>query len=1663
MIRKFSAIAILLCLAFATNSFAAVTTWQISTKLTNAGGQLAVNGAAAQITVGNTVTKVINSVVPAQTIPVVITATTAGYTISALTVNGAAIPAAVGLTSFTAYVGPFNVAQVHPATNYSASLTQSVTATFVRANPIVTPVVDAGGTVVPNVPSVVTYYVAGSNPVTGTKTFTFTAPVGNQMTVAISPASGNGLLATSVSGQTTTATLTQVTGNLTITGTLAAKAVAGAAQTILLPASGSTVVTLDSTGSTAGTFAWSQTAGPSVTLSNAAAAKPTFTATAVGQYSFKLVVTVGAATSTAYATVNITNSAATAARTQCAQCHESHVPVVGPTNYASWSSSRHRTQVVMCYNCHVGSNTGGHPGTLIGNPGLVSALTFVGTSNGVFCANCHSQVTGNATATHKTVGMTCGTCHSQTNNKHNINPADPVSLALSTDCYGCHNTNPAIWPAAHDATNTLDNCDECHNLASMHAIKGKYVAGSAAQKHQGAPTYALGANGAQDNATFGWYSARTGYLSQGAICADCHNDASNGVNGGFSEGGHGRISTNPMNPFVHYDWKARQTAFAAGVWGSRQNGNCTRCHTAYGFMKFSVMTTNYSRLQLKGSVQNDSTTANNVLICVSCHSDISNGTLRTDAQPKGNPTTLANGYFALFTSATATVMPGDTKIQIGFPGFHKSGICIPCHSGRSTDQVFTSVINRAKTDLKNYSTIGTSYYQHGKNMGQTFIGKGAHDFSGKLATIGGSGHMTVEMPATIPGADKGPCIGCHYTNPGKDHSLEVVPYSNFDMQHGCMNLVGCHIAANPDVAGMKASFQASVKALTILAHQKLDPLRATASELNTERVNVRFGRLYRASNSAADVAKAAIDGYGAWYNWQILKTYDPAAFVHNPQYARQLINDTIDYLDDGIINNSTSATIASLVGQTVQDVPGAGAAPVAVTFTNDDAVAAIGANGKAGYIYTPACNTCHSDIVTAWASSKHAASTTQNVTTFCNGCHLSGSHPYSKPTCIGCHVDKTFNGNAFTFAPTPLNHAANILDGTVKCITCHTTHGTALPTAYDQTICNTCHGQGGNNNSPAYKSVFQNLTTFAHNASFKYTMCFACHSDINSSGSITDTSLHANGTINLNGAGCVGCHSAGRNVVEPGFVNDNSGVRMITGVSGEFGANTLKNSHHIVNGLGDPTDDQCAVCHMEGIVTKYGIRANGAYHVSDAKVHLRNGNTTLFPVTNVAGDNSQFAWDPANPDHTAMDNFCFSCHNAAGAISSTGIAQNHNGNVASATNPFGDDLKNNYDGMSRGKVVNAFSQFSSGNASHHAVRSQRYSGRTRTAGDPRIITAVNPDSTPGSALGFAQNSSATLMMWGPRRTIYDAGFFNSTFTPLGKSAGDLGDDSTLHCGDCHTVGQWTNANTAFNKAAIGAHGSVNEYMLRNSAGTDARHNASTSGALVTFDITSVPSLVCYNCHVYKRYGMSGKHEGVNGGGDCNDDQWTYNSAGKSGSATANGTPARLARGTGNVSVWGGSGGGNMFGIQCANCHNAGNPITGSSFGGIHGGNNTYTSGNGITQSPYRFMPGLGNVKFAPNNMDKGAVVERTTTWEEQTLTTGSRATCYTLNTATTAPSYNMTNPADASYAAGQLTMGTWGACTDHGGSSTAGGHAGTSNLFTTRTNALRDLQRPLKY
>ncbi|MDR3581339.1 MAG: hypothetical protein P4L44_15370 [Oryzomonas sp.] len=701
-------------------------------------------------------------------------------------------------------------------------------------------------------------------------------------------------------------------------------------------------------------------------------------------------------------------------------------------------------------------------------------------------------------------------------------------------------------------------------------------------------------------------------------------------------------------------------------------------------------------------------------------------------------------------------------------------------------------------------------------------------------------------------------------------------------------------------------------------------------------------------------------------------------------------------------------------------------------------------NGGVALVDEGTCITCHSTTI-------DPVSGLDLVNEYANAAH---NLDVGGPGCQGCHGGGAeHNGVGPIPFPNPL--AINAATGMTQCSNA------------------ACHG-GADSQIPGVVATENTSLNFPNE-------CSHCHSITANGGihaaQVTSKVLTANDPNN-DPNDCVFCH----NVAAPQhgtLVNDNAGVRNVVQ---EFG----KWSHHVTGVTLNKA--HCAACHMEGTVSNGAIVIDQTKHMVDNMVHLRNVN-----------NDTDMQWNPENPNFTAMDNFCMGCHSATGASSPMSaqiqIIINANnivaaGKLASPTNPFGDTISNQYDLMQRPAVVDVASQFNTANPSHHAVMGQRYSGRTRVAGATRVVS--NPGNT--GVLAFARNSTATLP--GARTTIYDAGKLNATYRTLSPAPGTtdktLGDDSVLHCAECHTVGQFAtrgsvafgNLSTAFGsgitnfyKTAIGAHGSNNEYLLRNSIGSDHRHQGIQSDSKANYFPDKVtPYLVCFNCHAINTYGIN-SHVGEQNSGDqegnC-DAAINTNSVNLIGANRLQDTYS-FTFGTDVFGAPVGSTNSNIFGIQCSNCHASG-ISAGNIFGGIHGAKDaTYTDGAGNTTKHERFLPGLGNVMYVPgtkggifgghssaavtNNLGQPPYKFLTggttndANWEENAsvrfvgiIGTGSHshqagpAGCYTISNGTTPATdpegTGITSslvPAANGLTApnGQLLYGNWGGCSDH--------------------------------
>jgi hypothetical protein len=380
--------------------------------------------------------------------------------------------------------------------------------------------------------------------------------------------------------------------------------------------------------------------------------------------------------------------------------------------------------------------------------------------------------------------------------------------------------------------------------------------------------------------------------------------------------------------------------------------------------------------------------------------------------------------------------------------------------------------------------------------------------------------------------------------------------------------------------------------------------------------------------------------------------------------------------------------------------------------------------------------------------------------------------------------------------------------------------------------------------------------------------CVNCHNHVNATNdgfTVAGKAMHVDGNVQ-GGGDCVGCHTGTQNDAGNADIGNN-GVRAVVG---EFS----KQSHHVSGRAATKFD--CVVCHAEGDVS-----------TGETNASHKNGQIDLRDVDSAT---ATFTW--TGTQYYNLNNHCLSCHDSNGA----NVVRNADPAVTTETaaNPFGSSRTNTYDQQVRTAVVDVRTQFATGTYAWS--------------------TTANTTTMPTGFTGGNYNGNASQHgVLGPRyaTNVITAGKWTSTNLQGGQTPRD---NVRLFCGDCHTLGD----------PNIGAHGSNNEYMLKNSSGTDAEYTGGTNDN-------------CFICHASGSYnGTNGSTHGPDSGSD-----YVY-------SNTLTGT----ARGSAT---------GNLTGSACMNCHSGGT----SGWGGIHGATGTYTDGNNGTQTKYRFFPGFGNRGYIP--------------------------------------------------------------------------------------------------
>ena len=888
------------------------------------------------------------------------------------------------------------------------------------------------------------------------------------------------------------------------------------------------------------TFTWSATNGAIVgaqVISNGMSTVE-ITAPATGTFSVGLDVAVVGQPVAAPVTSTVT---VTTPVNSCLGCHDG---VGGPDN-SSYIGSKHDTKIT-CQNCHNPNNDLSHAykpvkeitcGTTSchtapshgdiasnncntchdkhslqvtgsvscdfchGNPPPtktfgVSTYTHVSAT----CSDCHSvPPTAAATGTHRDGGIeiltnntACAACHSYPPAGHVANGYNAVA-GTTPNCSTCHTFTGFNGPTHNNGTVDVGSmsCTSCHgnppqvltmaksghtgqhlNVTNCDMCHGAGAADGSSSNHKNGTINTLKSGAPHfNNVTSGMYPAA--YVTSTSTCANCHNVNANNqtIRQQWAASGHGNTAA---LPWIDYDFKTRS--------------ECVRCHTTTGFIAYST-----AKLTAAWGQATDKT--KEVLTCVGCHSDVANGVVRT---------VTPNKPFAdeqTFTNA-----------DVG-----TSNICMDCHSGRNNGASIQAKVT-AGANFANLSYIAPHYLTAGGSL----QGKSGFHFPGRTyAALSENAHSKVGTANSNNTGSNGPCVACHMSATAK-HTFSPVTETN-----GAITAITTNACAN--CHSDSSTFNASVlDAKKVAFTNALAVLKAALADKG---IVVTDNYPYVALKNWG-TGQAGANLMGAAFNYKLFAA-EPGAYAHNPEYAKQLIADSIEAVATGgsVTGSDISGYLGGLVsaGKVTADQ-----ASSLNSFTNT----------------TSSCASCHSFPP---ATASHASATTSPIN--CANCHIytgvggathnNGTLDFGAMTCTSCHP---------TLSASHAVHVGNL---------------PTLVTAY-----------GGTDTS------FMNNNTDSSGYKFG---CVTCHPSANAN--------HKNGTIVLSGVNFTGttksnitcatsCHYS---TVTPNWYTGFTGTdrcAMCHAAAPATGSHTA----HINNGIHEGSSGityaatlSCAKCHADTV------------------------------------------------------------------------------------------------------------------------------------------------------------------------------------------------------------------------------------------------------------------------------------------------------------------------------------------------------------------------------------------------------------------------------------------------------------------------------------------------
>jgi hypothetical protein len=535
-----------------------------------------------------------------------------------------------------------------------------------------------------------------------------------------------------------------------------------------------------------------------------------------------------------------------------------HANSINAPHYASGSSTDVKAR---CSKCHTDEGArlykniqSGHDGDgTPSNPGLTTLIT------------------GSDPAVANASVIQCSTCHDAHSSGSLLRPAGGGNSSEYQTCTNCHQV-------FRDAGNTDDSF---HGKNSAYSWSGHVVG---VGNFDGGRTI-LDTHD-DDPAT----TDIEGYVINTAgnrSCRDCHNphSASKTNNVDWANSSHGGFILQTVDPvtgdalvtdaegpaFSHYDFKAHPSRDA-----------CQRCHTATGFKN---LVTNPATYDPANNVFFATGNEKEMLYCWACHTSSAGGLRDPGA----------------FTNVAPYSVPVARISAV--PDLNGANLCMSCHSGRGSGQEIKDADLVADIQGSNFGGWNSHYLAAGgvlfRTIGYEF---GALDYSNVIAFA----HDQIGTTGDPDMGSNGPCVGCHMKT-ANGHTLEVVTGalgSVTDINAYANVCSKCHASKASLITTLnnhETGYNEALDEIVILLAAQATPILYASS------YPYFFGSApYIFPN--AFTAWPDNDTLGAAFNLNMLKNL-PGAYAHNKVYTQRLIYDTIDFLDDGTLNDSVAATL----------------------------------------------------------------------------------------------------------------------------------------------------------------------------------------------------------------------------------------------------------------------------------------------------------------------------------------------------------------------------------------------------------------------------------------------------------------------------------------------------------------------------------------------------------------------------------------------------------------------------------------------------------------------------------------------------------------------------------------------------------------------------------